>query len=179
MRRYRVYGSLAAFVFLIAYLVAPVFALSGLFASLRDADAGALPRYIDFASLRTSLKAEMNALIATDPEIAKTPLPRLLTPARLDSLLDKAITPAGVAGFMRREWARPSKAVIDPSMLDLKHVKFEKLWRAVSIHGPFEFNIVQPDLSQTDQVHLVFRNGGVFDWKLVAVGIPARILSQR
>lgn len=86
-----------------AYIAWPYISVWQLYSALRSQDADALTTRIDFPSLRTSLKDQVNALVMAkavdNQQMADNPWAGLavaVLPKIVDSMIDAYVTPAGV-----------------------------------------------------------------------------------
>ena len=150
----------------LAYLAWPYLTLWRFYSAIRAAKTETISDYIDFPSLRTSLKDQMNAFLlkemVEDEEMTDNPFTGLAAaflPKMVDSMVDAYVTPAGVAQLFESKSFKTAKSTSESNTSQatekhpLKDVKY-----AFFAH-PTKF------LLKTEDVVFVFRLRD-WTWKL-------------
>lgn len=160
-----------------AYIAWPYFSMWQLYSALQSKNADALSGQIDFPSLRTSLKDQINAFVmakmAGNQEMQGNILAGLtvaVLPKIVDSMVDAYVTPAGVTQLFKADGfnsesqspkSQTSASELDPS----KTIKF------AFFSNPSQF------LLKTENVDFVFRLRD-WTWKLTEVKLTESALTQ-
>ena len=179
MLRYRGLIIVAILIFVVGYVAAPVVALAGLLNSLKKADSEALGKYVDFPAVRSSMKEQVSALMMSDPEMVKNPFALALGPTIINNMIDNMITPSGLTALITQGKANPSQNSFDMSKIDLQNIDMKKVAKALDVRSLFEFRLAPTDNVDQNNPQFVFKNAGVFDWKLVDVRVPPGALSKK
>lgn len=160
---------------IVAYLAWPYISMWRLYAALRSEDADAISSRIDFPSLRTSLKDQMNAFVmkemANDKDMVDNPFAGLAVaflPKMVESMVDAYVTPAGVTQMFETDAFKSGKKSAEkqtpaPASERLKDVKF------AFFSNPTKF------LLKTEDVDFVFRLRD-WTWKLAEVKLTQSAL---
>ncbi len=160
-----------------AYIAWPYISMWQLYSALRSQDADALTMRIDFPSLRTSLKVQVNAFVMAETvdkqQMADNPWAGLavaVLPKIVDSMIDAYVTPAGVTQLFETNTlngtsptGKPQTSA--PASGQLKDVKF------AFFSNPSRF------LLKTKDVDFVFRLRD-WTWKLAEVKLTPSALQS-
>jgi len=160
----------------IAFYLTPYFAFYNMKKAVEDKDADALSDYVDYPSLRESLKANLNAKmigeVAKDKEASLFgTLGAVFAALLISPMVDVLITPESLAVLMKVE-----KPQLDKSKSDLKpnsQPERSKTEISRSYNSVNRFVVkVKEKGSGEEPVELLFRRDGLISWKLYAVRIP-------
>lgn len=171
-------GAIAAVVvLLVVWVASPVLAGQALIRAARAGDEQALDRLVDFPSLRSSLKSELNDAVAAhigrDPRVRDSGLGGLgmiLAPMLLGGAVDAVVTPQGVAAMVRTGEA-PDPTDRDPPKPATKDDDddIHQSW------GYRSFDTFAITLTRRDDpdrhLALLLDRRGLFDWKLAGVDL--------
>ncbi len=150
----------------------PHLAVSGMKSAAEAKDAAKLSGYVNFPSLKESLKANFNAKLASvvAKEADGNPfgaLAGLLVAAFINPMIDALVTPESLAMMMRGEkpqlnmntaQSKPSESDSDTSM---SYESFDRFVVTFKKKG-----------SADEAMGLVFNRDGMFSWKLSALRLP-------
>lgn len=114
-----------------------------------------------------------------DPEISKNPFALALGPTIVNNMIDNMITPSGLAAMITRGKTDPSHNGFDVSKIELQNLDVGKLVRALDVRGLFEFRLAPTDAVDQNVPQFVFKNAGLFDWKLVDIRVPPGALNKK
>jgi hypothetical protein len=169
--------------FVLAWAASPIFAAKALINAAKAGDTRAIEQRVDFPSLRTSLKEELNAeLIARmrrDPRVVESGLGGLglmLAPLLLSGAVDTLVTPEVVANMVTTAEAPDPTKPGDPNPVDEHDGNdIHQSWGYRSLN---EFAVTLTDRDRPDDhLALIMQRRGLFEWKLAAVDLqsaPAR-----
>jgi len=108
MKKY-IIASTVLGILILVYMGFPYYCTYKLFISLKKGDRYELEKYINFESVRSSLKEQVNALLlgqfASDKEFQDNPfsgLAMVFMPKLADSIIDAYLTPSGISALIRR-----------------------------------------------------------------------------
>lgn len=175
-------ATLAALVGSAMYFGSPFLAMQSLKSAAEAHDAERLERVIDFPSVRESLKGQLNALAARkfsdSPELKGNPfagLAMMIVPAMVDKAVDGYVTADGIAALIERARAQSSDArgSTVPGHGDTAVASYSYGFKDIDT-----FDVTST--SKTDRnarVDFIFRRVGVFEWRLVRIGLPTDVLS--
>lgn len=159
---------------LLGYVAAgPWMTMHAIREALREHDAAALARQVDFPALRGSLKAQLEDRLAraTGPDWQSNPLGRfglVVVGGALDATVDTMVTPSGLAALMEghavwnRARGRPVTAAEGaPEPLREARQRYE---------SPSRFTATIRDAAGRPLVFVLQRRG--LHWKLVDIRLP-------
>lgn len=169
----------AAAGFALAWAASPVLAAKALINAAKVGDSRKIEQLVDFPSLRSSLKEELNAeLIARmrrDPRVVESGLGGLglmLAPMLLSGAVDTLVTPEVVANMVTTAEAPDPTKPGDPNPVD-EHdgSDIHQSWGYRSLN---EFAVTLTDRDRpNDHLALIMQRRGLFEWKLAAVDLQS------
>lgn len=159
------------------FIAAPWITVHQIRTAAQSRDAQALAEYVDFESVRASLKEQMNALVlhkmAGDGSQALNPLAALVAPlagAVVDKMVDAYVTPSGMAQLMAgREprGAAPSAANPSPEAQDASRKPLAGA--EMGYRGMSRF-VITTHANHGDTQFVLGRRG--LGWKLTEIILP-------
>lgn len=167
---------IAVAVLLIVWIASPVLAGQALIRAAKAGDEQALDRLVDFPSLRSSMKNELNDAVAArighDPRVEQSGLGGLgmiLAPMLLGGAVDAVVTPQGVAAMVRTgEAPDPTAPAADKGPKD-DGSDVHQSW------GYRNFDTFAITLTQRKdpdrRLALLLERRGLFGWKLAGVDL--------
>ena len=167
---------LIALIIGIAFYLTPYLAFHNMKKAVENKDADALSDYVDYPSLRESLKANLNAKMIG--EVAKNKeanlfgtLGAVFAALLINPMVDVLITPESLAVLMKDE-----KPQLDKSKNALKansHPKESEteISRSYKSFNRFVVRIKKKG-SDEEPVELIFKRDSLLSWKLYALRIP-------
>ena len=166
----------ALIIAVVAYVAAsPYITVSQMRTAAETGDSGALSEYIDFASVRQSLKAQMNVMLAEkmaeDEEMQGNPFAALgagLASAMVDKIVDVYVTPAGIRQLMAGKKPKPGSDN-DNSISDSSNAAFEDASMAYASYDKF---IITVKNAQGEEAEFILRRQGLAGWVLTDIIIP-------
>jgi len=166
------------------FYATPYFAFRNMRIAAENKDTETLNSYVDFPSLKESLKANLNDKIARDSGgredgDAMDKLGAAIASAFINPMIDAFITPDGLAMIVRGSIPdrKKSKRASEKKSEDSSGKKSSRkdLDMETSMHYE-NFNsfvvVFKEKGAAEDQVHLVFKRYGVISWKLSAMKMP-------
>jgi len=149
------------------YWYSPVRAVDALETAVRDGDEAALERIVDFAAVRTNLKADLReAMQSTDREDDDRPLASIgaaIGSAIADGAIDALVTPRAVAAAVRGHSSLRSDAADD----DVDHIDFD-----IDRAGPSRFYAhTGTNDRDGDRATFLFARRGL-RWRVVRLDVP-------
>lgn len=139
-------------------------------------DAEALSRYVDYPSLRESLKANFNAMMAS--EIAKSDDPfgalgTALGAALVNQMIDAFITPESLAMLIKGEEPQMGESGKGQEGGASSKTKTEAE-TSMSYEGINQFVVkVKEKGSSEDPIKFIYKRAGIISWKLSALRLPS------
>ena len=167
---------LIALIIGIAFYLTPYLAFHNMKKAVENKDADTLSDYVDYPSLRESLKANLNAKMVGEITENKEANPfgtlgAVLAALLINPMVDVLITPESLAVLMKGE--RPQ---LDKSKSGLKaDSKSERPKTEISrSYKSFNRFVVKVKEKGSDEepVELLFKRDGLISWKLYALRIP-------
>lgn len=163
-------------VFSIGFYFTPHLAVHNMKKAAEAKDADALSSYVDYPSLRESLKANFNAKMAS--EVAKSQsdnpfeaLGAALAAALINPMIDALVTPESLAILMKGE-----KPELDKSGGESTNkAKSDEIdtETSISYKGLNRFVYKVKEKGNTEEpVELYFRRDGFISWKLTSLRLP-------
>jgi len=156
----------AAVLLIVAYYLAPYYAVYGMRRAVHARDAASISRGVDYPALRESLKANLAAGAAArlrerpgDPAAALAPL---LGAGLADILVDSMASPEGLAALLRGgvpELGAPGPAA--GAAADMRMGYEDEDTFVVTVRS-----------DSGKPLELIFRRHGLYSWKLSAVKLP-------
>lgn len=144
--------------------------------AIENRDAEALSEYIDYPSLRESLKANLNAKIFG--EIAKMKndnffgvLGTTMAAILINPIIDAFVTPESLAMLMKGEKPKLNGSECSSKKefhSENSNVEISRSYRGFS---RFVVKVKQKDSSE-EPIEFIFKRNGLFSWKLSALRIP-------
>ncbi|HEY0103385.1 MAG TPA: DUF2939 domain-containing protein [Brevundimonas sp.] len=169
----------ALVVFVAAWAVAPVLAAQSLVRAAKAGDERRIESLVDFPSLRTSLKEELNAELIDrmrrDPRVVESGLGGLgmmLAPMLLSGAVETLVTPEVVANMVVTAEAPDPSRPSDPDPADKQDTDdIHQSWGYRSLN---QFAVTLTDRDRPDdRLALIMVRYGLFDWKLAAVDLQS------
>lgn len=169
---------LLAFFFLaisaIGFCFSPYIAVYNMKKAAEKQDADALSRYVDYPVLRESLKANFNAMMASEIAQSDNPFGALgtaLGAALVNQMIDAFITPESLAMMIKGE---------EPKIGDSEKQHKEKTSSrteaetSMSYEGMNQFVVkVKDKNSSEDPIKFIYKRAGIVSWKLSALRLPS------
>ena len=160
----------------IGFYFTPYLAVHNMKKAAENKDADALSDYIDYPSLRESLKANFNAKMAS--EVAKSidgnpfgALGAALAVVLINPMIDALITPESLAMLMKGE--KPELDKSESSLNKKSQSEKSNTETSRSYKGFNRFVVkVKGKGSPEEPVEFIFKRGGLISWKLSALRIP-------
>lgn len=160
----------------IGFYFTPHFSIYNLKKAADNKDSVALSDYVDYPSLRESLKANINAKMAKEVFKEKESNPFQVLGAALatlfiDRMIEVFITPESIAIMMNGEKPRLEKTEsVQNSKTSSEESNIETL-RSYENFNRFVVKIKKKD-SPEGPIELVFKRDGIISWKLSALRLP-------
>ena len=162
-----------AIVLALAYLASPYVSLWFFSRAIKANDRAALESFVDFPSVRQSLKEALRGRLPSDQAKNKDTISGLvarLAPSLIDQLVDAFVTPEGLAALISDPaLARDAKAKDPSTLLRVQTQKSELNWQRVRyafFTGPTTFAV---DIEGTK---LHFGLSGL-RWRLQRIALPS------
>ena len=154
----------------------PYLAAIGMKEAAEKNDATQLSAYVDFPSVKESLKASVNAAIALkvvandkDAEPFST-IGTALAAALVNPIIDALATPESLAMIMRGDTPQTGKAVAPSGQIAERKLDADAEMRYLRF-DQFAIDIRKKGTSQPPVVLVLARNG-LFTWKLTSIRLP-------
>ena len=175
-RRFRARPVIALLLLLVlAYLASPYVSFWLFTRALQANDRDALESYVDFPSVRQSLKQELRARLPKAPpdqrkqDDAFSGLAARLAPSLIDQLVDAFVTPEGLAALISNpDLARDAKAKDPAALAKIQTEKRDLNWSRVRYAF---FTGLREFVVDVDAIKLRFEFTGL-RWRLTAVQLP-------
>ena len=167
----KIIGAIIALVVVIcSYLYAsPYLAINSIKSAAQEGDSETVSKYIDYPSVRQSLKDQMNAKMmkemANQKDDGFAALGAMLASTMVDKMVDGIVTPEGMTMMMK---GKDLKDVVQPSIESTEEGKTEYKTRYTS-YSDFEVVIQDPNDSKAVTVKMV-RDG--LSWKVNKIVVP-------
>ena len=184
MKKYVIASSALAALILL-YMLFPYYSAYKLFSSLKEGDSYELEKYINFGSVRQSLKEQVNALvlenIASDKELQDNPFAALalaVMPKLVDSMIDAYLTPSGISRLIRKGKLEGQIDEVEESVTaQTGHEEGIDFWDVLS-HADYAF-FTNPStfLLEIKGIRLQFKLQE-WSWKLTGIYLPAKGLIE-
>ena len=168
----------------VGFYCTPYLAYRNMRIAAENKDTEALNSYVDFPSLKESLKANLNDKIARDSGgkgdgDAMDKLGAAIASAFINPMIDAFITPDGLAMIVRgsipdrKRSKRPSEKKPEDGA-EKKSLHKDAGTEAAMHYENFNSFVVafKEKGSAEDQVRLVFKRNGIVSWKLCAMDLP-------
>lgn len=160
-------------VLVLAYLASPYLSFWLFTRAIEANDREALESYVDFPSVRQSLKQELRGRLPSPDQRKKddafSGLVARLAPSLIDQLVDAFVTPEGLAALISNpEVAREAKARDPAALAHLQTEKRDLNWSRVRYAF---FTGLREFVVDVDAVKLRFEFTGL-RWRLTAVQLP-------
>lgn len=160
--------------FSILYFGSPYYTLYKLKNAIENKDSESISKHVDFQSLRTNLKEQMNAMMASKmAELQKdnpfAALGMVFASKMVDTLVDSMVTPYALNRVFKGEKPNTQNlANRQDSSSDTKPFKEA----TTSYHNLNTFYVVVP--ADKDESKIVMEREGMFDWKVKNVILPIK-----
>lgn len=169
---------LLAFFFLaisaIGFYFSPYIAVYNMKNAAEKQDADALSRYVDYPALRESLKANFNAMMASEIAQSDNPFGALgtaLGAALVNQMIDAFITPESLAMMIKGEEPQIGNTEKQHTEKSASKVEAET---SMSYEGLNQFVVKVKDKSSSeDPVRFIYKRAGIISWKLSALRLPS------
>jgi hypothetical protein len=158
------------------YYYTPYLAVKNMRAAAESKDSATLSRYINFPSVRESLKASLNAKMLS--EMAKkqegnpfAALGAAFAMALVGPMVEAMVTPEALAMMMKGE--KPSLEKSKPTATTASATSESDTETSMSYENFDQFVVSTRKKGATDDpVALVFQREGLFSWRLSAIRLP-------
>jgi hypothetical protein len=167
----------------VAFVVAPGVAFFAVRSAAQAQDVQGLAQLVDFGALRTSLRPQL----ASDPgaaAIQETPrgrwwedplgaFRRTVEPMRPAPSVDPYLTPAALVGLTLGE----GRESVDRALLNDVRVEpgQPQPWPRVRYWGVNRCRLAIPSETTAEETIFTFERRGLYDWKLVHIGLPSGV----
>lgn len=164
----------------LGYVVAsPYIAVNEIRLAAKSHDAQTLNRYIEFDSVRASLKEQLNAKIAKeitgDADIKNNPLllfGSALASGLVEKMVDAYITPTGIAQML--EGSKPNKTITSTDKQGATEtVPSEKDLQVSSAYKSLDTFVLSVVNTQQQTIEFVLRRNGLA-WKVTNIILPEK-----
>ncbi len=166
--------SFLAVVTVISFYFVPHLTVYNMKKAAENKDAEALSHYVDYPSLRESLKANFNAMMASEMTKSESPFGALgvaLGAALVNQMIDAFITPESLAMLIKGE-----EPQIEDSEKDRKREPSSKTETetSMSYEGLNQFVVkVKEKSSSEEPIKFIYKRYGIISWKLSALRLPS------
>lgn len=161
----------------ICFYYTPHWSVFNMKKAAENKDADSLSEYVDFPSLKESLKANFSSTMASDASnnMRDNPfgiLGAALAVALINPMIDNLVTPEGLAMLMKGE-----KPQLEKMNKDSKEKQSSADANIETKMGYGNFNsfivTVKKKESSDDPVKIIFKRHGIISWKLSALRLPS------
>jgi hypothetical protein len=168
----------------VGFYYTPYFSYRNMRIAAENKDTETLNSYVDYKSLKESLKANLNDKISREAgskkgEDAMDKLGAAIASAFINPMIDAFVTPDGLAMIVRgsipdRKKTKRSAEKKPDDGAEKKSSHKDAGTEAAMHYENFNSFVVafKEKGSAEDQVHLVFKRHGVISWKLSAMKLP-------
>lgn len=154
----------------------PYMTVAAIRAAVAKGDPARLDALIDFVSVRSNLKAQLNAKLAAalqaDPKMKDNPfagLAMLVAPAIVDRAIDAYATPDGIAQLA----AGVDRGSITPKMKPVDEARPQAFRQASMAYVDLNTFRATPKGDPANQPTFVLKRSSPFAWKLSRIELPA------
>lgn len=137
-------------------------------------NADALSRYVDYPALRESLKANFNAMMASEITQSDNPFGALgtaLGAALVNQMIDAFITPESLAMMIKGEEPQIGDSGKEHKEKSSPETEAET---SMSYEGINQFVVkVKDKNSSEDPIKFIYKRAGIISWKLSALRLPS------
>lgn len=163
-----------AVVTVISFYFTPYLAVYNMKKAAEKKDADALSRYVDYPSLRESLKANFNAIMASEITKSESPFGALgaaLGAMLVNQMIDAFITPESLAMLIKGE--EPQIGDFEKDQKTESSSKTETK-TSMSYEGLNQFVVkVKEKGSSEKPIKFIYKRCGIISWKLSALRLPS------
>ena len=185
MKKYIVASTILG-IFILLYLVFPYYSVYKLFLSLKEGDRYKLESCINFDSVRSSLKEQINAKmmeeLVNDKELQDNPfagLAVMLVPKLVDYMLDAYLTPSGIATLIRKGKLENKIDELQESAPSTTEVNEDiDFWHVLSLAEYAFFTNPSTFLIEIEDVKFKFKLQE-WAWKLSGIYLPSEAIVDR
>lgn len=165
---------LSAIVLVACFYFTPYWAVANMKAAAENRDAEALSEYVDFPSLKESLKANFNAMMASEVSKNMSDNPfgafgAALASAFINPMIDNLVTPESLAMMMKGE--KPDLNQTENS--DYKNIPSNQEDNTETTMNYYNFNsfivTIKEKESPDEPIKMIFKRHGITSWKLSAL----------
>lgn len=162
----------------IGFYFTPYLAVYNMKKAVEKQDADALSRYVDYPSLRESLKA--NFIVMMTSELAKSESPfealgTALGVSLVNQMIDAFITPESLAMLVKGEEHQMGESGKSQKGESSSETDSETI-TSMSYEGMNQFVVrVKEKDSSEDSIKFIYKRDGIFSWKLSALRLPSFI----
>lgn len=155
----------------------PYWAVTNMKAAAENRDAEALSEYVDFPSLKESLKANFNAMMASEVSNNMSDNPfgafgATLATAFINPMVDNLVTPESLAMMMKGEKPELNKTENSNDKNDSSNTEDNtETTMSYDKFNSFIVTIKEKD-SPDEPVKMIFKRHGITSWKLSALRLP-------
>ncbi len=160
----------------VCFYYTPFWAVSNMKKAAAERDADTLSEYVDFPSLKESLKANFNTMMATEVSKNTSDNPfgafgAALATVLINPMIDNLVTPEGLAMLMKGETPEMEEANRKGEENRFNTNKNTETTMSYDSFHSFIVTIKEKD-SSDDPMKIIFKRHGIISWKLSAVRLP-------
>jgi hypothetical protein len=177
MNKGKIFSGFAAALFILYVAVAPYITIYQMKSAAQSRDGEALSEYIEFPSVRQSLKDQMNAMLgkrmAEDEKMKNNPFAVMgaaFAGVMIDKMVDAYVTPAGITQLMAGEKPQPRAEQGDSGAGKTER---RPLSDASMSYESFDKFVVKVNVEDGGESKFVLRRRGI-GWKLTDIVIPLK-----
>lgn len=159
----------------VCFYYTPYWAVSNMKEAAENRDADTLSEYVDFPALKESLKANFNAMMATEVSNNMDDNPfgafgAALAAAFINPMIENLVTPENLAMMMKGEKPKLEKTNRENDKLNTD----ENTETTMNYDNFNSFIVtVKEKGSSEDPVKMIFKRHGIVSWKLTALRLPS------
>ena len=161
----------------VCFYYTPHWAVSNMKEAAENRDADTLSEYVDFPALKESLKANFNAMMATEVSNNMNDNPfgafgAALAAAFINPMIDNLVTPESLAMMMKGE--KPKLEKINRENENNRPDTDENTETVMKYDNFNSFIVtVKEKGSSEDPIKMIFKRHGIVSWKLTALRLPS------
>lgn len=165
----------------VCFYYTPHWAVSNMKKAAENRDADTLSEYVDFPSLKESLKANFNAMMATEVSNNMSDNPfgafgAALATAFINPMIDNLVTPESLAMMMKGEKPELKKTnrKNEKKTSNTSSNTNENTEMTMSYDNFNSFIVTTKEKNSSDDpVKMIFKRHGIISWKLSALRLPS------
>ena len=165
----------------VCFYYTPHWAVSNMKKAAENRDADTLSEYVDFPSLKESLKANFNAMMATEVSNNMSDNPfgafgAALAAAFINPMIDNLVTPESLAMMMKggKPELKKTNRKNEKKSSNTSSNTNENTEMTMSYDNFNSFIVTTKEKdSSDDPVKMIFKRHGIISWKLTALRLPS------